>query len=71
MNEPIKEYNSIKKLVENNDIENMANKNSKNDLKLIAHQKKQGIVKTSRIDKYLSKKNIYNKIYIDNGQYRK
>ena len=40
MNEPIKEYNSIKKLVENNDIENMANKNSKNDLKLIAHQKK-------------------------------
>ena len=40
MNEPIKEYNSIKKLVENNDIENMANKNSKNDLKPIAHQKK-------------------------------
>ena len=42
MNEPIKEYNSIKKLVENNDIENMANKNSKNDMKLIAHQKKIG-----------------------------
>ena len=40
MNEPIKEYNSIKKLVENNDIENVVNKNSKNDMKLIAHQKK-------------------------------
>ena len=40
MNEPIKEYNSIKKLVENNDIENVANKKSKNDMKLIAHQKK-------------------------------
>ena len=40
MNEPIKEYNSIKKLVENNDIENVDNKNSKKDMKLIAHQKK-------------------------------
>jgi hypothetical protein len=39
MNEPIKEYNSIKKL-ENNDIENVANKKSKTDMKLIAHQKK-------------------------------
>ena len=39
MNEPIKEYNSIKKL-ENNDIENMANKKSKNDMKLIAQKKK-------------------------------
>ena len=40
MNEPIKEYNSIKKLVENNDIENVDNKNSKKDMKVIAHQKK-------------------------------
>ena len=39
MNEPIKEYNSIEKLVENNDIENVVNKNSKNDMKLIAHKK--------------------------------
>ena len=41
MNEPIKEYNSIKKLVENNDIENVDNKNSKKYMKLIAHQKKE------------------------------
>jgi hypothetical protein len=40
MNEPIKEYNSIKKLVENNDIENVVIKNSKNDMKLKAHKKK-------------------------------
>ena len=40
MNEPIKEYNSIKKLVENNDIENVVIKNSKNDMTLIAHKKK-------------------------------
>ena len=40
MNEPIKEYNSIKKLVENNDIENVDNKNSKKDMKVIAHQRK-------------------------------
>ena len=40
MNEPIKEYNSIKKLVENNDIENVVIKNSKNDMTLVAHKKK-------------------------------
>ena len=40
MNEPIKEYNSIKKLVENNDIENVVIKNSKNDMTPIAHKKK-------------------------------
>ena len=40
MNEPIKEYNSIKKLVENNDIEHVVIKNSKNDMTLIAHKKK-------------------------------
>ena len=40
MNEPIKEYNSIKKLVENNDIENVVIKNSKNDMTLISHKKK-------------------------------
>ena len=40
MNKPIKEYNSIKKLVENNDIENVVIKNSKNDMTLVAHKKK-------------------------------
>ena len=39
MNEPMKEYNSIKKLVENNDIENIASKKSKNPMKPIAHKK--------------------------------
>ena len=40
INEPIKEYNSIKKLVENNDIENVVIKNSKNDMTLVAHKNK-------------------------------
>ena len=39
MNEPMKEYNSIKKLVDNNDIENIASKKSKNQMKPIAHKK--------------------------------
>ena len=40
MNEPVKEYEQIKKLIDKNDIENISNKNSKNDLpKFIPHQK--------------------------------
>ena len=40
MNKPPSEYNTIKTLVENNDIENMNNKTSKqNSPKAIPHQK--------------------------------
>ena len=40
MNEAPKEYEQIKRLIDNNDIEKIGNKNSKNDLvKLIPHQK--------------------------------
>ena len=68
MNEPIKEYNSIKKLVENNDIENVVIKNSKNDMTLIAHKKKvfshKKEIKPSRIDKHFSiKKYLQQNIY--------
>ena len=41
MNEAPKEYEQIKKLIENNDIENINNKSSKKNLdKLIPHLKK-------------------------------
>jgi len=40
MNKPPSDYNAIKTLVENNDIENMNNKTSKhNSPKAIPHQK--------------------------------
>ena len=40
MNEPVKEYEQIRKLIDNNDIEKIGNKTSKNDLpKIIPHQK--------------------------------
>ena len=39
MNEPPKEYEHIKKLVDNNDIENISSKTSKNDLNISPHKK--------------------------------
>ena len=42
MKEPAREYEQIKQLVENNDIE-ILNKKSKNDIKLIPHQTKNNI----------------------------
>ena len=40
MNEPVKEYEQIKRLIDKNDIENISNKTSKNDLsKIIPHKK--------------------------------
>lgn len=41
MNKALSEYEQIKKLIENNDIESIDNKKPKNDLvKLIPHKKK-------------------------------
>ena len=42
MKEPAREYEQIKKMVEENDIE-ILNKKSKNDIKLIPHQNKNNI----------------------------
>lgn len=42
MKEPAKEYETIKKLVEQNDIETL-NKKSQNDIKLIPHQNNKNI----------------------------
>lgn len=40
MNEPVKEYEQIKRLIDKNDIENISNKTSKNDLsEIIPHKK--------------------------------
>ena len=40
MNEAPKEYEQIRRLIDNNDIEKIGNKTSKNDLpKIIPHQK--------------------------------
>ena len=40
MNEPVNEYEQIKRLIDKNDIEKIGNKNSNNDLpKFIPHQK--------------------------------
>ena len=40
MNEPVKEYEQIRSLIDNNDTEKIGDKNSKNDLpKFIPHQK--------------------------------
>ena len=53
MKDPVKEYDKIKQLVEENDIEILKNK-SENTIKLTPHQKKNNIK---------SKKKIYYRIY--------
>ena len=42
MNKPPSDYNTIKSMVENknNDLKNIDNKKSKNEVKMIAHKKK-------------------------------
>ena len=39
MNEPVKEYEQIKRLIDKNDIENISNKTSNDLSKIIPHKK--------------------------------